>query len=61
MFELETHPTLSVYRLAELQREQERRARRALVLRTVRPERARREGSLVMRALPLRVRDALRT
>lgn len=57
---LETHPTLAEYRLAELQRMQERRARRAYVLRTLGPEQARRGGSLVVRALPMRVRHALR-
>lgn len=57
---LETHPVLGEYRLAELRREQERRARRALVLQTLRPQAPRARGSGTFRGLSLRSRGALR-
>jgi hypothetical protein len=56
---LETHPILGEYRLAELRQERERRVRRTLARHTLQSEQGRRGGSRAIRALPMRIRDAL--
>jgi hypothetical protein len=60
MAHLETHPMLGGYLLDELRHQRERRVRHAHVQRTPRPTRDRRDGSRVIRALPMRVRGVLR-
>ena len=58
---LETHPTLAGYRLALLQHEHRLRAQRTLARQTAaREHRPRGGGRRVIRALPLRMRGALR-
>jgi hypothetical protein len=60
MTDIRTHLVVTEYRLADVRREQEESARRALTLQALKPERSPRRTARVFQAGPVRILRALR-